>query len=39
MTEFGYHKFQVQIMDERRMEIGYFALVISKATNELMIFL
>lgn len=30
ITEFGYHKFQAQILDERKIEIGHFAFVISK---------
>lgn len=30
VTELGFHKFQVQIQDERNVEIGCFALVLSK---------
>jgi hypothetical protein len=35
ITEFGYHKFKVQILDERNIEIGYFALVISKSNERI----
>lgn len=35
ITELGYNKFQAQILDERKIEIGYFALVISKSNERI----
>jgi hypothetical protein len=35
ITEFGYHKFQAKILCERKIEIGCFALVISKSNERI----